>query len=86
MAKFWRKEEDIKAGLTVWEVACKPALNYGAEVWVCSSKADDVRLEQIQDWAGRGVLGLIWRFPGLVVRGALAWVKLKYDRYSPALH
>ena len=62
--KFWRKEEDIKAGLTIWEVACKPALNYGAEVWACSSKADEVRLEQIQDRAGRRVLGLTWRFLG----------------------
>ena len=38
--KFWRDEEDIKAGLTMWEVVCKPVLNYGAEVWACSSKAD----------------------------------------------
>ena len=29
-AKFWRKEEDIEAGLTVWEVTCKPALTDGA--------------------------------------------------------
>ena len=28
-AKFWRKEEDIKAVLTVWDLACKPALNSG---------------------------------------------------------
>ena len=32
--KFWRDENDIKAGLTMWE-ACKPVLNYGAEVWAC---------------------------------------------------
>ena len=24
--KFWRDEEDIKAGLTMWEVVCKPVL------------------------------------------------------------
>ena len=27
--KFWRDEEDIKAGFTMWEVVCKPVLNYG---------------------------------------------------------
>ena len=42
--KFWRDEEDIKAGLTMWEVVCKPVLNYGAEVWACSSKTDEQRL------------------------------------------
>ena len=46
-SKFWRDEEDIKAGLTMWEVVCKPVLNYGAEVWACSSKADEQRLERI---------------------------------------
>ena len=68
-AKFGGKEEDIKAGLTLWEVACKPALIYGAEVWACSSKADEVRIEQIQDWAGRRVLGLVCHVPVVVVRG-----------------
>ena len=38
--KFWMDEEDIKAGLTMWEAVCKPVLTYGAEVWACSSKAD----------------------------------------------
>ena len=52
-AKFCRKKADIKAGLTIWEVTCKPALNYRAEVWAYSSKADEVRSQQIQDWAGR---------------------------------
>ena len=41
--KFWRDEEGIKAGLTMWEVVCKPVLNYGAEVWTCSSKTDEQR-------------------------------------------
>ena len=39
--KFWRDEEDIKAGLTMWKVVCKPVLNYGGEVWACSSKTDE---------------------------------------------
>ena len=83
--KFWRDEEDIKAGLTMWEVVCKPVLNYGAEVWACSSKTDEQRLERIQNRAGRRILGLSWRFHGVVVRGELGWRKLKYDRHSSAL-
>ena len=34
--KFWGDKEDIKAGLTMWEVVRKPVLNHGAEVWACS--------------------------------------------------
>ena len=45
-AKFWRRDEDIRAGLTMWEVVCKPVLNYGADVWACSSKADEDKLEK----------------------------------------
>ena len=45
--KLWKNEQDIKAGLTMWEVVCKPVLNYGAEVWACSSEADEQRLERI---------------------------------------
>ena len=83
--KFWRDEEDIKAGLTMWEVVCKPVLNYGGEVRACSSKTDEQRLERIQNRAGRRILGLSWRFHGVVVRGELGWRKLKYDRHSLAL-
>ena len=61
--KFWRDEEDIKAGLTMWEVVCKPVLNYGAEVWAWASNADEQRLEQIQNRAGRQILS-IWRCLG----------------------
>ena len=60
--KFWRDEEDIKAGLTMREVACKPVLNYGAEFWACSSKADEQKLERIQNRAGRRILCVFWRF------------------------
>ena len=84
-AKFWRGEEDIEAGLIAWEVASRPVLNYGAEVWACSSKADEHRLEQIQDRAGRRILGLTWRFPGTVVRGELGWMRLRYQRHILAL-
>ena len=63
--KFWREEEDIKAGLTMWEVVCKPVSNYGTEAWACSSKADEQRLERIQNRAGietnsGRVLALSW--------------------------
>ena len=83
--KFWRDEEDIKAGLTMWEVVCKPVLNYGAEVWACSSKADEQGLERILNRAGRRILGVSWRFHGVVVGGELGWRKLKYDRHRLAL-
>ena len=62
-AKFWRGEEDVEAGLAMWEVACKPVLNYGGEVWASASKAGDKKIEQIQDRAGRHILGLSWIFP-----------------------
>ena len=55
------------------------------EVWACSSKTDEQRLERIQNRAGRRILGLSWRFHGVVVRGELGWRKLKYDRHSSAL-
>ena len=84
-AKFWRGDEDIQAGLTMWEVVCKPVLNYGADVWACSSKADEDKLEKMQNRAGRRILGLTWRFPSVVVRGEIGWRKLKFDRHSMAL-
>ena len=31
-AKFWWGEEDVEAGVVVWDVACRPILNYGGEV------------------------------------------------------
>ena len=56
----------------VGSVVCKPVLNYGGEVWACSSKTDEQRLERIQNRAGRRFLGLSWRFHGVVVRGELS--------------
>ena len=84
-AKFWRGDEDVEAGLAVWEVACKPVLNYGAEVWACSSEGEERKIEQIQDRGGRHILGVSWRFPGTVVRGELGWGKLRYNRHKLAL-
>ena len=54
-------------------------------IWDCSSKTDEQRLERIQNRAGRHILGLSWRFHGVVVRGEFGWRKLKYDRHSLAL-
>ena len=56
--KFWRGTEDIEAGLVMWEVACKPGLNYGSEVWACSSCINDKVLEQILEKACPVVLGV----------------------------
>ena len=85
-AKFWRGAEDVEAGLVMWEVACKPRLVYGSEVWACSSSSEEKSLEQIQERTGRVVLGVSWRFPGVVVRGDLGWVKLKSERHVRALN
>ena len=84
-AKFWRGAEDVEAGVVMWDVGCKPRLIYGSEVWACSSSSDEKSLEQIQERAGRVVLGVSWRFPGVVVRGELGWVKLKSEQHAKAL-
>ena len=59
---------------------------YGSEVWACSSSSEEKSLEQIQERTGRVVLGVSWRFPGVVVRGDLGWVKLKSERHVRALN
>lgn len=84
-AKFWRGGEDVEAGIVMWEAACGPKLNYGSEVWACSSKREEDRLEQVQERGGRVILGVSWRFPGVVVRGDLGWAKLRADRHKRAL-
>ena len=43
------------------------------------------RLEQIQERGGRVILGVSWRFPGVVVIGDLGWVKLRTDCHRRAL-
>ena len=55
----------------MWEAACNPRLNYGGEVWACGSKREEDRLGQVQERGRRVVLGVSWRFPGVVVRGNL---------------
>ena len=84
-AKFWRGKEDVEAGVVMWEAACNPRLNYGGEVWACGSKREEDRLEQVQERGGRVVLGVSWRFPGVVVRGDLGWQRLRTDRHRRAL-
>lgn len=37
-ATFWQGEESIYAGLVVWKVTARPVVEYGSEVWVCSSE------------------------------------------------
>ena len=59
--------------------------HYGADVWACSSKADEDKLEKTQNRAGRRILGLTWRFPSVVVRGEIGWRKLEFERHSMAL-
>ena len=83
-AKSWQEAEAFQAGLVKWEAVCKPGLNYGSEVWACSSKSEEKRLEQVQE-RGRFILGVSWRFPGVVVRGNWGWAKLRADRHGRAL-
>ena len=70
--------------MVMWDVGCKPRLIYGSEVEACSSSSDEKSLEQIQE-RGRVVLGVSWRFLGVVVRGELGWVKLKCEQHTKAL-
>ena len=84
-AKFWQGAEDVEAGIVMWEAACSPRLNYGSEVWACGSKSEEDKLEQVQERGGRVILGVSWRFPGVVVRGDLGWVRVRADRHRRAL-
>ena len=54
-------------------------------MWACSSQSDERRLEQIQERGGRVILGVSWRFPGVVVTVDLGWVQLRTDRHRRAL-
>ena len=51
-------------------------------MWAYSSKADEDKLEKMQNRAGRRFLGLTWRFPSVVVTGEIGWRKLKLERHS----
>ena len=70
----------------MWEAVCNLRLNYGSEVWACSSKSEEKRIEQVQEKGGRFILGVSRRFPGAVVRGYFAWAKLRMDRHERALY
>ena len=62
-------------------------LEYGSEVWACPSLDSERKLEQVQarERAGRAILGLSWRFPGVAIRGDMGWTKLKYGRQCKVL-
>ena len=51
-AKFWRGAEDVEAGLLMWEVACKPRLMYGSEVWACSGSSEEKSLDRFKKGLG----------------------------------
>ena len=80
MAKFWQGEEDTEAGAVVWEIAAKPATTYGSEVWACAIRDNHMRPEQVQERTEQAILGVSWRFPGVVIRG-----DLKFTRHHKAL-
>ena len=81
-AKFWQGEEDVAAGVIVWKMAARPVLQYGSEVCSCPRYDSNRKLEQVQERAGRAILGLSWRFPGVVVRGDLGLVLIFYCCHS----
>ena len=60
-AKIWQGEEDVAARVIVWKMAARPALEYGSEVWACPSYDSNRKLEQVQERAGRAILGLYLR-------------------------
>ena len=72
------------AGLVVWQVAARPVVEYGSEVWACSSEHSEQKLEVLQKRVGRALIGVSWRFPGVVVRGDLGLEKMKYRRHARA--
>ena len=78
-AKFWQGEEDIMAGLVVWQVlvAARPVGEYGSEVWASSSEHSEQKLEVLQERVGRALKEVSCRFPGVVVRGDLGLEKIK---------
>ena len=43
--KVLEGEEDILAGLVVWQVVARPVVEYGSEVWACSSEHSEQKLE-----------------------------------------
>ena len=73
------------AGLVVWQVAARPGVEYGSKVWACSSEHSEQKLEVLQERVGRALIGVSWRFPGMVVRGDLGLEKMKYRRHARAL-
>ena len=81
-AKFWRGAEDVEAGVVMWDVRCKPRLIYGSEVWACSSSSDEKKWSRFKKGQGGWCS---WRFPGVVVRGELVWVKLKSEQHAKDL-
>ena len=62
------------------ENGSQAVLEYGSEVWACPSYDSNRKLEQVQERARRAILGLSWRFPGVVVRGDVGLASLNYGR------
>jgi hypothetical protein len=67
----------VETGEKLWNTMIRPTLDYAAEVW-----GGDVweKAEQIQDRAGRTLLGLSKFAAGEVARGELGWMSLKARR------
>ena len=72
------------AELVVWQVAARPVVEYGSDVRSCSSEHSEQKLEVLQERVGRALIGVSWRFPGVVVRGELGLEKMKYRRHGRA--
>ena len=69
----------------MWQVAARPVVEYGSEVWACSSEHSEQNLEVLQERVGRALIGVSWRFPEMVVRRDLGLEKIKHRRHARAL-
>ena len=69
------------ARLVMWQVAARPVVEYDSEVWACSTEHSGQKLEMLQERVGRALIGVSWRFPGVVVRRDLGLEKMKYMRH-----
>ena len=70
------------AGLVVWQVAARSVVEYGSEVWACTSEHSEQELKVLQERVRRALIGVSWQFPGVVVRGDLGLEKMKYRRHA----
>lgn len=78
------KALELQTGHNLVDVLLRPAMLYGAEI-ANISKAQAQRQEVVQVKAGRMLLGLPGRTPGVMVRGELGWITMEARRHIAML-